>query len=200
MLTQVSRALALGASAAIAVVSAASAETLDFKLTGAGAGTGVEWTSNSSINTLENSWTAGQGDWIFTSLLTTNSQSVANLLTQDWWYTGTALGVLIGKAGSYGVGGDYVEFASTGTPIFTYTGGLSGSNRPYNATFSVGSWTLKTFDTYTNQFGSGTLTVSAVPGPTAGASIWGLLVLAAYGLRAQLSRLAKRRVGTASYS
>ena len=156
---------ALGASSLFGAGSTASAGLLDFKLTGAGAGNGVVWQSESTIDTLENQWTAGQGDWIWANTLTTNSQGLANLLVdKPWWdsssYAGTSLGIKIGAGGSNGNPGTCYQYVDAGAPIFSYTGSLSSNyNRPYNATFTTGTWTLDTYvDGHIQQ---ATLTVAA---------------------------------------
>ena len=163
----------------------ARAGVLEFTLTGPDAGTGIEWLSPSSVQTLENPWTSGQGDWIFSSAVTNNIPTVANLLTdKQWWdtgpYAGTAIGMMVGENGSGGYPGSYVVFADTGAPIFTYTGGLSQYNRPFNATFSVGTWTLQSPN------GSNTLVIRDVAAPEA--STWmmlltGFVVAGTFGYR-----------------
>jgi hypothetical protein len=155
---------------------AQSAILLDFTITGKNVGSGISWQSESTISTLENRYTAGQGDWMFSKTFTTDSQRQANLLTEKQPfdkgpYAGTGLGILVGANGSFGVGGSYIVFEDTGKSIFTYTGGLSSEGRPYDATFKPGTYTL---DTST---GTDTLRISsAVPEP----STWAMM-LAGFG-------------------
>ncbi|WP_294535270.1 hypothetical protein [uncultured Rhodoblastus sp.] len=165
--------------AALTMISAAQSAVLDFTITGKDVGSGISWQSNSTISTLENVFTAGQGDWIFSKLTTTNSQNLANLLTtKEWWnkgpYAGTGLGILVGKTGSYGSGGGYIVFEDTGTPIFTYTGGLSANHgRPYDATFNPGTYMLAT------STGMDRLVIGS---PVPESSTWTLMLLGFGGL------------------
>jgi hypothetical protein len=175
--------------AALSMVSVAhSAILLDFTITGNNVGGGISWQSESTISTLENKYTAGQGDWMFSTLITTSSQEMANLLTEKQSfdkgpYAGTGFGILVGKNGSHGTGGSYIVFEDTGKPIFTYTGGVSANDgRPFDATFKIGTYTLET------STGMDTLVVSsAVPEP----STLVLMVLGFGGLGAVSYRRAK---------
>jgi hypothetical protein len=187
-MTQLRKFAVFTAIAALAMISAAQSAVLDFTITGKNVGDGISWQSQSTISALENRYTAGQGDWIFPELFTTNSQSLANLLTEKQWgdkgsYGGTGLGILVGATGSFGSGGSYIVFEDTGRPIYSYTGGLSPEGRPYNATFTTGTWTLQT------STGTDTLVVagSSVPEP----SSWGLMLLGVVGLGFVRHRRAK---------
>ena len=149
MVLSLLKAVVLATIAGIGVTTGARASLLDFQVTGAGVGSGLEWQSAASIQTFENHWTAGQGDWLFTSL-TKNMPGVANLLTSG--VAGTGFGILLGT--------NYLVFDDTGTAIFTYAGELSQFDRPYNATFSPGTWTLASQD------GADRLVVTTVPEPS----------------------------------
>ncbi len=197
MFTQLRIAAVLSSLFLVTMASASQAMLLELKLTGENVGTGISWQSNSTISTLENKYTAGQGDWLFTEMATTNSQEMANLLTESQSFTskpyaGTGFGIIVGANNSFGKGGAYIVFEDTGTPIFKYTGGLSPNDaRPYNATFSTGTYTLQT-STGTDRF----VVSSAIPEP----STWAMLLsgFAALGLLGARSATAGRDVTSKS--